>query len=646
MAIVIPKLNRIEPSETMPDNNRINFKAQDQGSNILGRTQAVASVGGKVGDIYQQYENDTIETLSNVAEQEYTKWNTQALDKIKNYEGDPTDAYVEYDKQSKEKFDEILGSRPEVSTRVKDHVTSRMNKVYGSQNVAALKQRGAQVEIYKNNVFESTVKLKKDNLAINAGYIQKDDPSTFSMYDQEVLNTEELIVKRSLENGTAKELKDDEKGFNYSYKEPDEVVNGVLVEGRTVRVKMSPISQQRVAKELSEGISNSINVMITSGQLEEAKIMKEKYKNRIDPVNANKISNKLKDGTTKKEASNFLSTLGNRLSSSQRKELDTIEDSDVKLIKRQEMENQAIEDALSDNPELLNKTLLLKESLDNRLQKQQKVMQEKNYTVLADSVEKGINNGQINGLADLESDPIYAATWGKMSKEQRKSIHELIESPPTSNPLKLNQVNDLIMNGDIVKMSKPQFQLKLNGLSKIDKEKALLAFDAFGQQSDSSQRAANKRINKLIKNAMLQQKILKYDFSNKMTKGSLTKLNEANEYFMETVMSRGGKLNDAEIQKEVNSYVSRVKQDLKPLTPQGRQIPNVFNTSKPSANVINTPIVKKGFVVYPDGTIKLRDKSAQSVALNAYKAAGKSIVQSEPASVDAFKEWMRSEYLK
>ena len=77
MAVSIPRLNRSEPSQALPQNDRINMRVNAQASTILNQTQAVTGVIDKGADVYQQYENDKIETLSNQAEREYSAWNNE-----------------------------------------------------------------------------------------------------------------------------------------------------------------------------------------------------------------------------------------------------------------------------------------------------------------------------------------------------------------------------------------------------------------------------------------------------------------------------------------------------------------------------------------------------------------------------------------
>jgi hypothetical protein len=81
----IPRLQRMEPTQALPQNDRINFKAQDQGANILNRTQAISSVAHAAGDLYQKYEDEKIDQIASKAEIDYTAWTDQELAKLKKH---------------------------------------------------------------------------------------------------------------------------------------------------------------------------------------------------------------------------------------------------------------------------------------------------------------------------------------------------------------------------------------------------------------------------------------------------------------------------------------------------------------------------------------------------------------------------------
>lgn len=563
MPVSIPTLNRMDTTNVLPKNDRISAQVNDQASNILNRTQGIASVGGQVGDIYQKYENDKIDQLSNDAEQEYTAWNNQELTKLKKLEGDPTDAYVEYDKKSKEKYNEILANRPDLNDRVKRHLTSRLDKTVGTQNVASLKQRGQQQEVYANNNFEATVKLKKDQLPVVAGYVQAGDQSTFQMFDDGLRDMKDLIVKRGLSTGTVTRLPDDAETYSHKMQDPDNP-------GKEIKVQMSDLAKQRFAKESSEGVKNSIEVLIAGGQVQAAKDMQEKYKGYIDPVSNSKIDKKFAAAGRKDEAYNFIQTIKDKSPEDQLTAIDKIKD-----------------------PELRSEALKIKDTDDNRIESMKNRKAKANYDTLASQVIQKMNSDQpYYGIADLENDPLYKQTWDNLKPKDQKNIMEMVAAPKESNPKSLVKLNQLMVGDtqtDIEKMSVQDFQEYTSGLNKSDRAKANTWFNKQKNPSASEERASVKKTNELVRDHLLRSGYLVKDNYGKISGDDDIRYLEVQNKIMDYYAGRktipgekemsdiAKKFAASEIDKKVfNPYTSPVK------TPGQKPVPQATNATTPS----------------------------------------------------------------
>ena len=467
----------------MPKNDRINISARDQGANIMSQTKDVASLGDHVGQIYQKVENDKIEQISNKAEADYSTWNNSELERIKKLEGDPTAAYVEYEKNAQTKREEILAGYSDVNDRVKRHVTARLDKTVTTQRIGADKQRGAQQETYANNNYEATVKLRKDNIPVAAGYVRAGDPSSFEMVDRGLNDMKDLIVKRGLITGTVTELPDDAKTYTHTIKEPDEMTaDGVLVEGRVIKVSMSNLAKQRFAKESSESIKNSIEVLVASGKVEEAKEMQEKYKTYIDPVSAAKLDKKFKAAGRKDEAYSIIGNLRGKSDEAQIQAIDSIKD-----------------------PEVRSEALKIKEADDRRLTHLRDRKAKANYEKLADQVMQKMNSPQpYFGEADLENDPLYKQTWDNLKPSQKKVISEMVNSPKESNPKSLSSAYKLLADPDYMEGADiGDFMEKISGLSKVDRNRVMKEFNKLNNPSADAERQTYKRADQLVKKYLI-----------------------------------------------------------------------------------------------------------------------------------------------
>jgi len=525
MAVSVPRINPIQPTDTQPKNDRINLQVRDQGSQILQQTGAVAAIGGKIGDIYQAAENEKIDQLSTEAEAEYNNWNKQQLAKIKTYEGDPTDAYVEYEKAAAEKRQAIVDSRPDLNDRVKRHFTSRLDNTVKKSNVEADYQRGMQQEVYANNVFESGVKLKKDSLSTMAGYIQKGDPDSYAMFDDNLSEMKTMIAKRGLAKGTVQQLPDDAEKYSHSYRDDD---------GKLIKVNMSDAAKVRVAKETSEGVRASLEAMIAGGDIETAKEMRDRYKTYLDPKSAAAIDKKFETAGRKDEAYSVIGSIRGKSPEEQMRVIDSIKD-----------------------PELRSEALKIKDADDRRVENMKERKQKANYETLGNNVIAKMNSSEpFFGIADLENDPVYKNTYDNMSPKQKLAIKEMIEAPKESNPKSLIAVQELFFGADsnIETMTPAEFAEKTVGLSKADKTAWTNKFNSLRTQSEGEKRAMYKQAGTMLRDQLLLDKYVKRDKFGKISGNDEIKMIKAQQALNEHLGTQTGVFRPEQLQKFVKQF--------------------------------------------------------------------------------------------
>ena len=319
--VEVPRLKKLNSSSGPSQGQRIGLKVRDQSSLITQQSANLASLGKKGVDIIVGFEDQKIASLSNEAEQEYAEWNVQKLQQLKAIQGDPTEAYANYETEEADKVKEILERRPNLNDRVKRHLAGNLNKAQQSQRIPVLKQRGRQQEIYENNLFESTVKLKKRNLNNAAGYIKVGDQGSFLPFDQNVSDIRTLVAKRGLTNGTVERLPDDSRTWSHLYQDTD---------GNIIKVKMDNFSKSKVATEVSEGVSSSVGVLIDTGYQAEAKELLDRYDKFLDPVAKAKLIKKFKALGVSDAAFDVISKVKNKSDSEQMAAIEGIQDEETK----------------------------------------------------------------------------------------------------------------------------------------------------------------------------------------------------------------------------------------------------------------------------------------------------------------------------
>ncbi len=560
--VQVPRLQRIQNSPAQPANDRINLQARDQASNILGNTQAITGIAKEATDLYYDIEDQKITQMSYEAEQQYKEWNATKLGQLKSFEGDPTDAYAQYDEEEKEKFEELINARPDVSERVKNNLKANLTKVQNSQRIAVLKQRGAQQETYENNLFESTVKLKRDDLSVNAGYVRKDDPGSFLLFDQGLADVKTVIAQRAVKKGTAEVLPEDAESWTHAYRD---------AEGKVIKVKMNDIAKQRVAQELSKGVVTSIENMIASGYTDEAKLMQERYKGYIDPINAGKLKTKFKDVDIKDEAFAFMGGINGKNEADQMAAIDKIS-----------------------NPELRSEVLKIKDTDDNRRESIRKRQQESNYNVLANRVLEKMNSpNPYYGMADLENDPLYKQTWDKLDPKQKKTILESVKAPDKTDEKAEIAIQNLFFGNDenyqLDTIPPEQFQTYLTGLNSADRKKYTNEYNRLRIESAGEQRSTFKRAEKMLSDQLFLIGYLKKNDYNAFDQRSQKRMIEANNELMDYLSTQNtANMSDKELKDFVIKYSAAKAKD-EAFSPPPRPTFKPVNTSNSNAQSTVNP---------------------------------------------------------
>ena len=529
--VPLPKLQRIQPAQKVGA-DRLRFKVQGQDDLIQQTTKNVAGLAGEAIELSFDIEDSKIEQLSNENEQEYAEWNAAQMQNLRSKTGDPTDHYVEYEKAEKKKAEELLSKRPDLNNRVQSHLEGNLSKVQSSQRIGVLKQKGLQTETYKNTLFESTLKLRKNDLPVTAGFIQKDDPSSFVPFDQKVSDIRNTILKRGLDTGT-------------------------VTKGKDGRITVSNIAKARVAKELSEGVSNSVKVLIDGNQSDEARMVHEKYKKFIDPLSNAALEKKFKSNDVKEQAFSFMGELRGKTPDEQDAIIDRIKD-----------------------PEVFSEVLKLKEANDNRRESDRNRRSKNNYDRLANRVIAKMNSDEpYHGLAQLENDPLYKQTWDRITDpKQKQAVQELLEPPKQSATGSIARVQDILMgnNADlpVETITTQEFNNALVGLSQKHRDKYNGTFERLRIQSAGEQRSTHKRAGNFIVNHLLKNEEIEKDKFGKFDEDDTITIIEMQEAFIDHLETQPGVFTDKQLKDFANEFTaSKINEEAPPTRP-GRATTN------------------------------------------------------------------------
>lgn len=550
-SITVPRLQKIQPRGEAP-NARLNVQVRDQSQLIQQTTKNISAVAAQGIDLYLDIEDNKITQLSNEVEQDYTRWSNAELIKLKSVEGDPTDAYAEFEIEEEKKSQEFLTKRPDLNDRVKRHVEGNFNKIRETRRTQVLNQRGMQQETYANKLYESNLSLKGNDLPVNAGYIRKDDSSSFFPFDQNIQEIKTAIAKRGITTGTVKKLDKNAKSWSHLYTDGN---------GEVVKVQMTDIAKHRTAKELSSGVSNSIKVLIDGGQVEEAKLLRERYKSYIDPLSNAKLEKKFKETDVKGEAFKHLEKTRGK-------------DPDKQL--------QMIESI--SNPEVRAEALKIKDTNDKRRDSIRKRKSTTNYDTLANHIINKQSAGDpFFGASQLEADPVYKQTWDNIEDpKQKKAILEFLEPPKESAPVSQAKIQNLFFGNDedfqIETITPSEFNIYLNGLAKKDRSRYSSLYTNLRTETSAEQRSNYKRSEKFLSDQLFRDGYLKKDDFGHWTKKSEKRLIDSRNELIDYLSDQYGTFSDKQLKDFVLDFsATKVKDEVFKPAPR-----RVFDEAKPS----------------------------------------------------------------
>jgi len=532
---VVPRLKSIQGQSKSIKGQRINVKAQSSAGLIQAQSSAVSSIAKTGIDLHTKYEDKKVDQYTSEMEQDYTPWLDQELVNLKTQKGDPTQGYINLEKAEQERIKSYSEKHKNLSQDVQDRLSANASSISSKHRLAILKQRGAQQETYGSNLYESNLTLKRTGLPATAGYIRKDEPSTFLPFDMDVADIKTTISKRGLEQGTVERLPDDAKSWNHMYRNDD---------GTMVKVKMSPMAQARAAKELNEGIYNSVKVLSDSGYSAEAQQLAERYKGSIDPLNAAKLAKMFNTADKKNDANVFRTEIQDLTPAQQ----------DVKI--------EEIRD-----PALKSEVEALNEADAKRRDAKQTRKHKKNYESLATHVMErmGSNNPYYN-MSDLEKDPLYKETWQHLDSKGREAITEMVKAVKSTNYSSEARVQSLLFGEvegvDIAVMTPTEFQHEMRGMNEKDRRRYTGLFNSLRIESASEKRATYTSANRLLMDEMFANElIVKNDFG-KYDEDEQLIINKAKSELMSKLNAHGTNLDPKQIRDFVEGYTqSLVKEE-------------------------------------------------------------------------------------
>lgn len=587
--VQIPTIQRVQP-QNEASVGRIEAKPINIVQGQAGVNEAITSLAKTGIDIWAKYEDQAASTAAKSASVEYHQYLEKKLEGdptagvlgLKHFQGDPTEAYQQFDTDSMKKQVEIQGRYSDASSTTKFKVQQHLQEV--SANFFDRKTID-----YGNQLSQYTVKTTKaygeqllQNTVAGSGLLNASKPDTLKAFNAGLI----AIAQNAVEGADA-----------------------VGLPSSHPSVKMSVFEQQ------SKAIVDTAKVLIKSKKIKEAQMVMDKYKGQIDSSKIDEITGELHKATVEQKALDFVNTNRSKGPEALWNSVGNIKDLEIR--KEAELMITTKQHQISffkKEKEDVNNDRIMKYTMERQL-------------------------GQIKGAVPFESpeeaerDPNISPFINKISPEQRKSFRKYLTTNEESDPVAVNNLNELYTTEQFVNIPAGDFEQLTIGLNKTDKNK-------FWNLRRSAGKIEENELNRRAKQAyqaFVPMAEIEFELISRVKPGrsrdeeDAAKLNIANEYFIANSASLP--TDPKQLQAFVKNYAIRLKNQEAPgffsfFSKKKEQIPE---TDIPKSNYKqylpknqNTPIAppikptsSNGVVVPVKDTKALMDQKAKALSANA-----------------------------
>lgn len=486
MGIRIPRIQPIQ-SAPEPRSDRLNVRVQDQAELIQANTQSVSQLGKQAADLAANIEDQKIKTVSDEAEQKYRTWNNTRLAQLRSIQGDPAKAYAEYEAEEKQKAEEILAEYSDVNERVKGHLAFNLNRVQASQRTKALTQQAVQRDAYAQQLFQINLDNKLNDMPIAAGSTLK-NPITgernYANVDNGIADLRQHIAEHGLRDGSSTKNEDG-------------------------TISLGPLAQQRYKVALSTGLYQSVKALNDSGYTEDAKALREKYREQIDSLSNNKLDKMFKTADTNNQAYGIVDSLLNKSPTEQQAGINKIKNPQIKLKVSQ----------------------LLNAESDRRAARRNEMNRRNFEVIMKDINQKRLDGTPYYNLEDLQRrSKTFSATWGNLSSKQQQAILDTLKPPKSSDPQSRRVMLQLLTGQHptlkLEEMSAEQLSTLNAGLAKSDQNKLFTQYKKLVAPDAGERRQAYRFTNKLLTDILIQKEEIDRDDFGKLDGDELNQVNE------------------------------------------------------------------------------------------------------------------------
>ena len=408
MPVQIPTVQRIAPQDRVSI-GRIDATPirTDQGQTAIA--EGIAKLAETGLKLYDKYDDQSATLAAKAVGIEYHQFLESKLEGdpsngvlgIKHMKGDPTTAYQQFDTESIKKQNELQAKHSESSLKVRTKVQQQLQEIsanfYDRKTIAY----GNQLNSYGLNVIEANGNILQQTSFDKLAGVKKDDPKTLKPFIESLKAITSNVYEGAAFTGLAEKTKD----------------------GNFINVHAS--AEFKAFTERSKAIVDGIEILTNSGKLGEAQLMMKEFKGAIDIKDLDKVEKKLHTAAIEDQALQFISKNRNLEPKEFFKATDKIKDLEVR-----------------------DKAQTMLSAREHQMAFMQRQQEDLSYDKLMSYTMKR-QDGTLKNIPPFESyddaimDKNVKRYIDNVSPEQRTKFKKYLTSPKESDPVKLNELNDL-----------------------------------------------------------------------------------------------------------------------------------------------------------------------------------------------------------
>ncbi len=505
MPVKLPQLTRLEHQDS-PSVGRAKFDLPDTAQAMQKQTQAVEGVLDQGLQYQHKVEVDAADTEAIKRAVEYQTEANKSLDELKKIEGDPTEAYKNHDAEMDNLYERLAGDE-KLSPLARDYVMKRVTDAANHVNQRRLSQYGAQYDQYETGVHLASIEMHKNGLYESSTQIIPGKPETMAAFDKGMGDVMNDHIGWAIKRQAAIEAEDGE----YIYVDPD---------GNRKRVNLSPKAKMDMNKDLSEGVSNSMQVAIRAGQIDKANTIKDKYWNVVETRAKGQLADDFEKATI--ENKSYMLAAHPDKAKELRGDLDEVTWAKVQDGARQISSTRQAQ----------------YEQIQNRVDK-------RNADALGMKILKRAEEGQpYVSFQDLKSDPEAEQLFRKIKDpEKAMKIIAQLDRPKVSNPESMDRAQALVYGDDpkkdVRQMSWVEIEQDLAGLKEEDADAYRKIIRDAKTETDAEQFKKFTYGGIQIKETFMQLNGLDEDGFNRISKDEFDKYRTWRSKFVKILAARG-----------------------------------------------------------------------------------------------------------